>query len=195
MWAICCSAVAPFYGQISQRVAGRSCLAPATVGTARPGAGQQSVGQARRVRRLPAAAGQELTYIGAKPPGCRSPASPLRDLWWGKGRVFTAGEAAGLVSPSSGDGISYSLQSAAAFAMSIAAELDGNRAVDDALAMDLRARIVPRALAQRGRPARTEVQLRRPRRASRAGAIMPPRCCAVPAAPGERLPFSHEMGL
>jgi geranylgeranyl reductase len=49
--------------------------------------------------------------------GCRlTHPSALRDFWLGQGRVLACGEAAGLVSPSSGDGISYALASGKAAA-------------------------------------------------------------------------------
>ena len=41
------------------------------------------------------------------------------ELWWGTGRVLAAGEAAGLVSPFSGEGISYALASAEATAYGV----------------------------------------------------------------------------
>jgi flavin-dependent dehydrogenase len=49
--------------------------------------------------------------------GCRltHPSAP-RDFWLGHGRVLACGEAAGLVSPSSGDGISFALASGKAAA-------------------------------------------------------------------------------
>ena len=49
--------------------------------------------------------------------------SNMNQLWWGGNGIFPVGEAAGMVSPSSGDGISYCLQGAAALAGALA-ELD-----------------------------------------------------------------------
>ena len=52
--------------------------------------------------------------------GCRlARISSVRDIWLGGGRVLACGEAAGLVSPSSGDGLSYALASGRAAALSL----------------------------------------------------------------------------
>lgn len=52
--------------------------------------------------------------------GCRlTHIASVRDIWLGGGRVLACGEAAGLVSPSSGDGLSYALASGRAAALSL----------------------------------------------------------------------------
>ncbi|MCC7477950.1 FAD-dependent monooxygenase [bacterium] len=64
-----------------------------------------------------AAAGEELQHLDAKPLGCPiTTITSTQQLWWGRELVFPLGEAAGLVSPSSGDGIHFGLEQANALA-------------------------------------------------------------------------------
>jgi geranylgeranyl reductase len=52
--------------------------------------------------------------------GCRlTRPTAMRDIWLGQGQVLACGEAAGLVSPSSGDGISFALASGKAAALAL----------------------------------------------------------------------------
>lgn len=129
MWAIYRSALTPFYGWIVPKGSGTFLLgAGFSIGH------ESTRGQAADpwAKLGPFAdylkgCGFEPEYVDAKPRG--SPITcigSLNDLWWGTGRVFAAGEAAGMVSPSSGDGISYSLQSATAIAEVLSGELEGS---------------------------------------------------------------------
>lgn len=123
MWAIYRSTLTPFYGWVVPKGEGNFLLgAGFSIGdgvtrdqAAEPWAKLDPFAAYLR------SAGYDLQYRDAKPRG--SPItciSSLKDLWWGEGRVLAVGEAAGLVSPSSGDGISYSLQSGAAAATLLA---------------------------------------------------------------------------
>jgi flavin-dependent dehydrogenase len=61
--------------------------------------------------------GFKLQMLDDKPLGCPiTTITSVNQLWWGRGRVFPVGEAAGLVSPSSGDGIHFCLEHANAIA-------------------------------------------------------------------------------
>lgn len=64
--------------------------------------------------------GHRLTERGGRPRGAvlTRPAS-AEQLWWGRERVIAIGEAAGLVSPFSGEGVSYALASAEAAAFAV----------------------------------------------------------------------------
>jgi flavin-dependent dehydrogenase len=74
-----------------------------------------------RVKRSGFGLGDELSRSGAAV--CR-PTAPAQ-LVLGSGRVVLIGEAAGLISPSSAEGISYALRSAAVLAEALAPELSG----------------------------------------------------------------------
>jgi len=64
--------------------------------------------------------GRGLEFEPGRIRGCRL-ARPIKasDIWLGQGRVLACGEAAGIVSPSSGDGISYALASGKAAAQTV----------------------------------------------------------------------------
>ncbi len=51
----------------------------------------------------------------------------ITDIWLGEGNILAVGEAGGLVSPSSGDGISYALASGRAVGIAISAKLNGGK--------------------------------------------------------------------
>jgi geranylgeranyl reductase len=126
MWAIYRSDVTPFYGWVVPKGDGEFLLGAGFAighGSTRDQAADPWSKLAPFADYL-RTTGATFEYVDHKPRG--SPITciaSLSDLWWGEGRVFTAGEAAGMVSPSSGDGISYSLQSAEAVAKSLIREL------------------------------------------------------------------------
>jgi flavin-dependent dehydrogenase len=82
--------------------------------------------------------------------GCRlTHINSVRDIWLGGGRVLACGEAAGLVSPSSGDGISYALASGRAAALNLSGgTLDhaGYRRLLQAELAELRRNVVKAAI-------------------------------------------------
>jgi geranylgeranyl diphosphate/geranylgeranyl-bacteriochlorophyllide a reductase len=124
MWAVFRSAVTPYYGWLVPKGEGRFLL----------GAGfPQGAGQTRRTGAAAAVTdadpwgklrylldyiegfGAQLTPVDGHPLGCPiTTISKVAQLWWGTGPVLPVGEAAGLVSPSSGDGIHFCLEHAAA---------------------------------------------------------------------------------
>jgi flavin-dependent dehydrogenase len=159
MWAVFHSATTPFYGWIVPKGGGRFLIgagfAVAADGTrdAKDDPWAKLAPFTDYLQRL----GHRVEPLDEKP--CGSPVTTpqrMNELWWGRGGVLPVGEAAGLVSPSSGDGISFCLQSAAALSSALlATDLsrlaytpDGlSRAEHQRLAGDYRRRLRP-ALAE-----------------------------------------------
>jgi len=144
MWAIYRSGVTPFYGWVVPKGAGEFLLgAGFSIGhEATRNQGADPWSKLAAFADYLRANGATLGYTDHKPRG--SPItciSSLADLWWGEARVFAMGEAAGMVSPSSGDGISYSLQSADAIARALEAQLTGTAGRPPAWDRHQRARI------------------------------------------------------
>lgn len=122
MWAVFETDRTPYYGWLVPKGEGRFLL----------GAGfPQGAGSTRRAVEAAArsdeqpwakldfvsqqldAAGAGYRVIDDKPEGCPiTTITSVSQLWWGSGRIFALGEAAGMVSPSSGDGIHFSLEQA-----------------------------------------------------------------------------------
>jgi len=121
MWAIFRSRATPYYGWLVPKGAGRFLLGAGFF----PGAQQTRGGQAAGADAQPWAKleylmeymnsrGVAVRCLDPKPEGCPiTTIGSLSDLYWGSGAVFPLGEAAGLVSPSSGDGIHFGLEHAA----------------------------------------------------------------------------------
>jgi len=140
-WAIYRSACTPFFGWIVAKGAGRFI-----VGAGLPPRSQAAAPPPRFVDAEQQAAadqeswppawqplapylqylqwrGHKVELLADKPRGAPLTwISGLKDLWWGQERVYAVGEAAGLVSPFSGDGLSYALASAQAVAHAISSE-------------------------------------------------------------------------
>jgi flavin-dependent dehydrogenase len=161
MWAVFDSTATPFYGWIVPKGNGRFLL----------GAGF-SVGAegTRDAHDDPWAKlavftdylqqrGHTVRPLDKKPLG--SPVTTpqhMHELWWGKAGVFPAGEAAGLVSPSSGDGISFCLQSARALADTlIGADINALHFGSEGLAPDEHARLAAE-YRRRLKPALSEIR-------------------------------------
>jgi len=118
LWAVFHTAYTPFYSWLIPKGGGR-CL----IGTALTPAGL------RRERGWELLA-PLLEHVGERGFGVREKlgrprgavltrAAATEQLWWGRERVLAVGEAAGLVSPFSGEGISYALASAEAAAFAV----------------------------------------------------------------------------
>jgi flavin-dependent dehydrogenase len=126
MWAVYRSAVTPFYGWLVPQGAGEFLLGCGVLtdtkrrGAAPPASGATAWAVLQPYLDYIAARGHTCRLLDAKPRGCPITwiGGPAQ-LWWGAGRVFAVGEAAGLVSPSSGGGIHYALAHAAALAQAL----------------------------------------------------------------------------
>ncbi len=125
MWAVYSSAVTPFYGWLIPQGAGEFLLGCGLPQRRKPGADVRPPVSAWAVLQpyldYIAARGYAYSLLDAKPRGC--PVTWIgrpAQAWWGAGRIFAIGEAAGLVSPSSGGGIHYALEHAAALAQALA---------------------------------------------------------------------------
>ena len=119
MWAIFDSSATSYYGWIVPKGGGRFLLGagfPVATAATRL-AGKSPWEMLSPFMDYVSSWGGKVQLIDQKPRGSLIACiSSLGQLWWGRRGVFPVGEAAGLVSPSSGDGISYCLQSAAAVA-------------------------------------------------------------------------------
>ena len=119
MWAIYKSAVTPYYGWVVPKGGGQFLIGAGFTRGA-DSTRSQSVspwGKLEPFMDYIRSRGFSVEPVDGKPLG--SPIAcinSMSQLWWGRRGVFTVGEAAGMVSPSSGDGISYCLQGAAALA-------------------------------------------------------------------------------
>jgi geranylgeranyl reductase len=131
MWAVFRSAVTPYYGWLVPKGDGEFLL-----GAGFPAGAEQTRREDAAGRPESAAAGGDrgwgkLQYLvehlegqgagvrlqGDKPRGCPiTTIESVGQLWWGAGNIIAVGEAAGLVSPSSGDGIHFALDHAARLA-------------------------------------------------------------------------------
>lgn len=124
MWAVYNTALTPFYGWLIPQGGGEfllGCgLAPRHKAAPAPGVRRAAWDVLQPYLRLLEARGAAYTLLDTKPRGCPITwIGNLGQVWWGMGRVFTVGEAAGLVSPSSGGGIHYALEHAAALAQAL----------------------------------------------------------------------------
>jgi flavin-dependent dehydrogenase len=126
MWAMYRSRTTPFYGWLIPQGGGEFLLgyaAPVGAPTMRNAAGlapSRAWDLLRPYLDYIESRGETCELLDAKPRGC--PITWIRDpseLWWGMGGVHAIGEAAGLVSPSSGGGIHCALEHAAALAQAL----------------------------------------------------------------------------
>jgi flavin-dependent dehydrogenase len=126
MWAVYHSRTTPFYGWVIPQGGGEFLLgyaAPVGAASARSAAGTPSNSPWDMLKPYLdyiASRGYSCELLDAKPRGC--PITWIRgacELWWGAGGVYAVGEAAGLVSSSSGGGIHYALEHAAALARAL----------------------------------------------------------------------------
>jgi flavin-dependent dehydrogenase len=126
MWAVYHCAVTPFYGWLIPQGGAEFLLgfgAPAALikrdnilDGAPAGAWNVLAPYMEYIR----ARGYVCEALEPKPRGCPLTwTTNMRGLWWGEGGVHALGEAAGLVSPSSGGGIHYALAHAAALAQAL----------------------------------------------------------------------------
>lgn len=127
MWAVYSSSYTPLFGWIIPRGGGRFFLGTA-LKLANAKALRQEPQNAARVHwaiLAPLMDYIEHRGISIKPCTPRPRSARLAwtlaqdSLWWGRGPVLAVGEAAGLLSPFSGEGISYALDSAKAAAFAI----------------------------------------------------------------------------
>lgn len=126
MWAVYHSRTTPFYGWLIPQGGGEFLL----------GYGAPVVAASARSEAEPAPStawdmltpyvdyiesrGYSCELLDSKPRGCPLTwISGTSELWWGVGSVYAIGEAAGLVSPSSGGGIHSALEHAAALARAL----------------------------------------------------------------------------
>lgn len=119
MWAIYKSSVTPYYGWVVPKGRGQFLIGAGFTRGADSTRNQQVSpwGKLEPFMDYIRSRGYSVEPVANKPVG--SPIAcinSMSQLWWGSRGVFTVGEAAGMVSPSSGDGISYCLQGAAALA-------------------------------------------------------------------------------
>ena len=127
MWAIYRSSYTPLFGWIIPRGSGRFLLGTALKLDNAKAHRQDPQSAARGHWEMLAPLMDYLEHRGISIKLCtRRPRSarlvwPLAQdsLWWGRGHVLVAGEAAGLLSPFSGEGISYALDSAEAAAFAV----------------------------------------------------------------------------
>ncbi len=119
MWAVFDSALTDYYAWIVPKGAGRFLL-----GAGYPQASAVTREQAEdpwnkltRMLDYLGGLGYSVELEDAKPLGSPiTTPTDMRQLWWGERGVIPVGEASGMVSPSSGDGISYCLQGGIAIA-------------------------------------------------------------------------------
>jgi flavin-dependent dehydrogenase len=140
MWAVFESGITPYYGWLVPKGEGQFLLGAGfpqgADATRREAVGQTLLSASERNGRqvcLPhqidpwakinylvgyiEQLGHRVRVVDDKPEGCPITTITTTDqLWWGKGRLFPVGEAAGMVSPSSGDGIHFGLEHASALA-------------------------------------------------------------------------------
>ncbi len=140
MWAVFESDVTPYYGWLVPKGEGRFLLGAGfpqgAAHTRREGdaalcSDAQPWGKLDFVLEQVDAAGGHTRLVDDKPLGCPiTTITSISQLWWGRGLIFPIGEAAGLVSPSSGDGIHFSLEHANALSRSLLSSgvLDNNSA-------------------------------------------------------------------
>jgi flavin-dependent dehydrogenase len=129
MWAVFRSSATPYYGWLVPKGGGRFLLgagffpgAQQTRGSQASGAEAQPWAKLEYLLEYLGSRGVSVRAIDEKPEGCPiTTISSLKDLYWGAGAVFPLGEAAGLVSPSSGDGIHFGLEHAAVLARALLA--------------------------------------------------------------------------
>lgn len=147
MWAVFDSRATSYYGWLVPKGGGRFLLgAGFWPGGAegRPAAAGWS--KLDFVARLLGPAKVSLKVCNDHPEGCPiTTMNSVGQLWWGSGRVIAVGEAAGLVSPSSGDGIHFALEHAAAVAAVVGDAMPGypegsgsREAIDQSLRYRLR---------------------------------------------------------
>jgi flavin-dependent dehydrogenase len=126
MWAVFKSNVTPYYGWLVPKGCGRFLL-----GAGFPQGADSTRREGDSAQRTDAdpwgklaylldgieKLGHKVRFVDAKPEGTPiTTITSTAQLWWGCGRLFTVGEAAGMVSPSSGDGIHFGLAHAHALA-------------------------------------------------------------------------------
>lgn len=126
MWAVFESAVTPYYGWLVPKGEGRFLLGAGfpqgATRTRRDGeaalqSDEQPWAKLDFVVEQVKAAGGRPEFLDAKPLGCPiTTITSTTQLWWGRSLVFPLGEAAAMVSPSSGDGIHFCLEHANALA-------------------------------------------------------------------------------
>lgn len=127
MWAIYRSSYTPLFGWIIPRGGGRFLLGTALKSDDAKAHRQDSQNAARGHWEMLAPLMDYIEHRGISiKPSTRRPRSARLawslaqdSLWWGHGPVLVVGEAAGLLSPFSGEGISYALDSAEAAAFAI----------------------------------------------------------------------------
>lgn len=126
MWAVFVSEVTPYYGWLVPKGGGQFLL-----GAGFPRGAESTRRSAEAAEHTDSDPWRKLDYIFERIDRLGYKAVPLDEkpegtpittitstaqLWWGAGRLFTVGEAAGMVSPSSGDGIHFGLEHAHALA-------------------------------------------------------------------------------
>jgi flavin-dependent dehydrogenase len=122
MWAVFDSALTDYYAWIVPKGEGRFLAGAGYLRNAAVTRDQADAPWSKLERLLEylAELGYEARLLDAKPLGSpiTTPTS-MRQLWWGERGVLPVGEAAGMVSPSSGDGISFCLQGGIAIAAAL----------------------------------------------------------------------------
>lgn len=146
MWAMYISYATPFYGWIVPKGGGMFLLGSGFQIGAKATRGQHDNPWSKLGPFIEyiQSRGHKVVLLTPKPHG--SPITCIKglgNLWWGGDYVFPVGEAAGMVSPSSGDGISYCLQGARAVADSLAAFHNGNYPGHGQIASQIRAKLKP----------------------------------------------------
>jgi flavin-dependent dehydrogenase len=127
MWAIYRSSYTPLFSWIIPRGGGRFLLGTALKPADAKARRHDSQNSAREHWAMLAPLMDYLEHRGISIKPCtRRPRSARLawalaqdSLWWGRGSALVAGEAAGLLSPFSGEGISYALDSAEAAAFAV----------------------------------------------------------------------------
>jgi flavin-dependent dehydrogenase len=127
MWAIYRSSYTPLFGWIIPRGGGRFLLGTALKPADAKAHRQESQNAARGHWAMLAPLMDYIAQrdMSIKPCTQRPRSARLawtldqENLWWGRGPVLAVGEAAGLLSPFSGEGISYALDSAEAAAFAV----------------------------------------------------------------------------
>lgn len=124
LWAVFHTDYTPFYSWLIPKGDGRcllgTALSPAGLKWRREAAGEGGWGLLAPVLEHVESRGYRVVERQARPRGAvLTRPTGSAQLWWGRGRVIAAGEAAGLVSPFSGEGVSYALSSAEAAAFAV----------------------------------------------------------------------------
>lgn len=122
MWAVFDSALTDYYAWIVPKCEGRFLAGAGYLRNAEVTRDQADDPWSKLARLLDylAELGYDAKKLDAKPLG--SPITTptnMSQLWWGERGVIPVGEAAGMVSPSSGDGISFCLQGGIAIAAAL----------------------------------------------------------------------------